>query len=96
MALRKWLEIPWETTMIFNPPKSIANTRTSTGGTVHLWCQRTGANRERIVSALAIAALLVFGSSLDGVVLVWAVVAIMAVTLVVEHIRVERPFAAAN
>jgi low temperature requirement protein LtrA len=61
-----------------------------------VWRSFRAVARERIVSALAIAALLVFGSSLDGVVLVWAVVAIMAVTLVVEHIRVERPFAAAN
>lgn len=61
-----------------------------------IWRSFRAVARERLVSATAIAALLVFGDSIDGVVLLIAVVTVMAATLVVEHIRVERPFAEAT
>lgn len=63
------------------------------GVAASIWRSFRAVARERIVSALIIAALLVFGGSIDGVVLVWAVVAIMGITLVFEHFRVERRFA---
>ncbi|MCP4436915.1 MAG: low temperature requirement protein A [Actinomycetia bacterium] len=55
-----------------------------------VWRTFRAVARERVLSAVAIAALLVFGSSIDAVVLLIAVVAIMAFTLVVEHQRIEK------
>ena len=46
--------------------------------------------KERIVGVAAIIAVLAFGGDLDGLVLLLAVVALMAATLVAEHLRIER------
>lgn len=46
--------------------------------------------RERLVAAVVLAGLLAVGSSWDGVVLLVAVDVVILVTLVVEHIRIER------
>ena len=44
---------------------------------------------ERVVGTIAIAAVVAWGAGLDGIVLLLIVVAIMAFTLIVEHLRVE-------
>jgi low temperature requirement protein LtrA len=46
--------------------------------------------RERVVAAVVIAAVLALGGSIDGVGLLLAVDLVIAATLVVEHLRVER------
>lgn len=55
-----------------------------------IWRAFRAVARERLVSAAVIALVVALGGSLDGVVLLVVVVAIMAVTLVVEHYRIER------
>ncbi len=59
------------------------------GIAVAIWRTFRAVARERLFSAAAIAALLAFGGSMDAVVLLAAVVAVMALTLVVEHFRIE-------
>jgi low temperature requirement protein LtrA len=45
--------------------------------------------RERLVAVVAIAALMMLASDVDGVVLLVLVVVVLAVTLVLEHLRIE-------
>lgn len=47
--------------------------------------------RERLVGSVVIALGLALGGDVDGVVLLSGVVTVMAVVLVVEHLRIERP-----
>ncbi len=46
--------------------------------------------RERLIGAIVIAGIVFTGGSLDGVVLLTLVVAVMFVVLLVEHRRIER------
>jgi len=46
--------------------------------------------RERLVAVALIAALMLAGSDVDGVVLLVAIDAVLLVTLVLEHLRIER------
>lgn len=61
-----------------------------------VWRAFRAVPRERLVASAAIGALAVAGSSVDGVVLLLAVDAVIAVTLVVEHLRIEGPHPAAG
>lgn len=60
------------------------------GVTASIWTTFRVLPRERMVSAVVLAALLALGGGLSGVVLLVGVVAVMGATLVAEHLRIER------
>lgn len=59
------------------------------GVSVAVWRAFAAVARERLVATVALGALLLLGGSIDGVVLVLAVDAVIIATLVVEHVRIE-------
>jgi low temperature requirement protein LtrA len=61
-----------------------------TGVAAAIWRAFHAVARERLVGATVVAVLVLAGDAVDGVWLLCAVVAVMAVTLLFEHLRVER------
>ena len=59
------------------------------GASAAIWRAFRRIPRERVASLGVLALLLASGSSIEGVVLLVAVVAVMAVTLAAEHVRIE-------
>jgi hypothetical protein len=60
------------------------------GATASVWRAFRAIARERVVAVAVLGAVLLVGGELDGIVLLLVIDAVVASTLAVEHLRIER------